>query len=110
MSRKDIQETYSSRIPVFDGKNYAFWKVRMEAYLMSLGVDVWNSVLVDYNVPDIPPTDADDKKIYGNNANAKNSILFGLSKSEIVNVMHCKSTKEVWVKLNQSHEGDDRVK
>ena len=24
--------------------------------------------------------------------------------------MHCKSAKEVWVKLNQNHEGDDKVK
>jgi len=82
----------------------------MEAYLMSLGVDVWTSVLVDYNVPDIPPTDADDKKIYGNNANAKNSILFGLSQSQLIKFMHCKSAKEVWVNLNQGHEGDDKVK
>ena len=24
--------------------------------------------------------------------------------------MHCKHAKEVWVKLNQIHEGDDKVK
>jgi len=24
--------------------------------------------------------------------------------------MHCKSAKDVWEKLNQSHEGDDKVK
>jgi len=47
MYRQEIQEVYSSRIPVFDGINYDFWKVRIEAYLMSLGVDVWTSVLVD---------------------------------------------------------------
>jgi len=65
MSGKEIQEAYSSRIPVFGGKNYSFWKVRMEVYLMSLGVNSWTSVLVSYNVPDIPPTDAYDKNYMG---------------------------------------------
>eukprot|EP00253_Pinus_taeda_P001846 PITA_01846 len=82
----------------------------MGAYLMSLGVDVWTSVLVDYNVRDIPPTDGDGKTLYGNNVKAKNSILFGLSQSELVKVMHYKSAKEVWVKIKQSHEGDEKVK
>jgi len=62
MSRQEIQEAYSSRIIIFDGIKYASWKVIMESYLMSLG-DIWTSVLVDYNVPDIPPTDANGKKI-----------------------------------------------
>ena len=79
MSRKESQGVYSSRIPIFDGTSYVFWKVRMEAYIMSLRVDVWTLVLVDYNVLDIPPTNADGKKLYGNNAKAKNFILFGLS-------------------------------
>lgn len=65
MSRKEIQEAYSSRIHVFYGINYSFWKVIMELYPMSLGVDVWNSILVDYNVPDISPTDVDGRKLYG---------------------------------------------
>ena len=108
MSRKESQEAYSSRIPIFDGTNYAFWKVGMEAYLMSLEVYVWTLVLVDYNVLDIPPTNADGKKIYGNNAKAKNSIFFGLIQSKLVKVMHCKFAKDMWVNLNQSHEGDDK--
>ena len=82
----------------------------MEAYLMSLRVDVWSSVLVDYNVLYVPRGDAYGKILYGNNAKAKNSILSGFIKSELVKVMHYKSTKEVWVKLNRSHEGDDKVK
>jgi hypothetical protein len=30
--------------PLFDGTNFAFWKIRMITYLMSLGVDVWDVV------------------------------------------------------------------
>lgn len=60
-------------------------------------------MLVDYDVLDVPPIDADNKKVHGNNVKTKNVILFGLIYSELVKVMHCKSSKEVWVYLNQSH-------
>jgi len=50
------------------------------------------------------------KKLCGNNAKAKNPILFGLNQSKLVKFMHCKSAKDVWVNINQSHEGDDKVK
>ena len=55
---------------------------------MSLGVDVWRSVLVYYDVPNVPPTDVVGKTIYGNNAKTKNSILFFLSQSELIKVRH----------------------
>ena len=71
----------------------------MEAYLMSLGVDVWNSVLVEYVVPLTPLIDLDRRKNYVNNAKAKNVILFDLNQLELMNVMHCHSTKWVWEKL-----------
>jgi hypothetical protein len=30
------------KIPVFSGEDYAYWKVRMRAFLQSMGADVWN--------------------------------------------------------------------
>lgn len=61
MSRQKSQEAYSSRIPIFHGTNYAFRKVIMEFFHISMGLDVWPSILVDYNVPNIPPTNANGK-------------------------------------------------
>ena len=29
------------KIPVFAGEDYAFWKVRMRAFLQSMGAKVW---------------------------------------------------------------------
>ena len=37
-------ENRSSKIPYFDGTNYAYWKVRMCAYLLSLGHRVWDVI------------------------------------------------------------------
>ena len=35
----------SSRVPMFEGDDYAFWIIRMKNYLMSLGPNVWASVV-----------------------------------------------------------------
>ena len=40
--------TLVTRPPLFDGMNFAFWKVRMRTYLMALGVDVWDVVETGY--------------------------------------------------------------
>jgi hypothetical protein len=39
-----------------------------------------------------------------------NAILEGLSKSKFTKVMHCKLAKEMWEKLKNTYEGDDKVK
>ena len=31
-------------LPYFDGSNYAFWKVRMRAFLCSIDESVWDAV------------------------------------------------------------------
>lgn len=67
-------------------------------------------MLVYYNVPNIHTIVSDGKKLYGNNSKARNAILFGISQSKLVKVMYCRYDKEVWIKLNQSHEGDGKVK
>ena len=45
------QDRSIKKAPIFDGKNFAFWKVRMRTYLMSLGVDVWEVVETGYAKP-----------------------------------------------------------
>ena len=32
--------------PLFDGTNYAYWKIRMKAFLQALGEKVWQAVEV----------------------------------------------------------------
>ena len=34
--------TSLGKIPVFSGEDYAYWKVRMRAFLQSMGADVWD--------------------------------------------------------------------
>src|ERR1700729_332907 len=100
----------SVRPPVFDGTNFNYWKVRVTAYLQSLGTEVWNIVETGYAFPSTTPTDADEKKKYETNAKAVSTLLGCISQTEFMKVMHYKSAKEIWEKIVTSYEGDEQVK
>eukprot|EP00253_Pinus_taeda_P004612 PITA_04612 len=99
----------SIRPPVFDGTNFNYWKVRVTAYLQSLGTEVWNIVETGYSFPSTTPTDADEKKKYETNAKAISTLLGCISQSKFMKVMHYKSAKEIWDKIVTSYEGDEQV-
>ena len=37
--------------PLFDGTNYAYWKVCMKVFLLALGLQVWQAVEVGWIKP-----------------------------------------------------------
>jgi len=88
----------------FYGIDYALWKIRMRVYLQSLEYDVWESVKNGYETPTISLFDIATKKLSDNNAKSINAILEGLSKSKFTKVMNCKLVKEIWDKLQNTHE------
>ena len=45
---------------LFDGINYAYWKVRMRAFLQSLDEKMWQAIEIGYFKPKESPTDWDD--------------------------------------------------
>eukprot|EP00253_Pinus_taeda_P036506 PITA_36506 len=90
--------------------NFVYWKVRITAYLQSLGTEVWNIVEIGYTFPSATPTDAAGKKQYETNAKVVNTLLGSLSQSEFIKVMQLKSAKEIWDKIVMSYEGDEQVK
>ena len=57
-----------------------------------------------------PPTDLEGIKQFGYNAKVVNAILAGLARTVFAKVMHCKTTKEIWDKLQIIYEGDIKVK
>ena len=63
-----------------------------------------------YNVPATPPIDNARKKLYEDNSKETNAILSGLVETIFVKVMHCETAKEIWDKLKNIYEGDDKVK
>ena len=50
-----MEHEYSLVIPPhFDGNNYAYWKVRMKAFLKSIDKRVWNYVEYGWEKPTTP--------------------------------------------------------
>jgi hypothetical protein len=101
--------TSTSKPPLFDGTNFAFWKVRMRTYLMALGDDVWDVVETGYIKPVVLDS-KDDKLEFSFNAKGMNAILNGLAEAKFVNVMHLQTAKEMWDKLISIYEGNEKVK
>lgn len=87
------------RPPIFDGTNFVYWKVRVTAYLQSLGMEVWDIIDTGYSFPSTTPTYPAEKKKYETNAKAVNTLLGCLSQLEFVKVMQYKSAKEIWDKI-----------
>ena len=100
----------SIRPLIFDGTKFIYWKVRVTAYLQSLGTEVWDIIDTWYTFPSATPIDLAEKNKYETNAKAVNTLLGCLSQSEFVKVMQYKSTKEIWDKIVLSYEGDEQVK
>jgi hypothetical protein len=99
----------TNRVPLFDGTNFAFWKIRMRTYLMSLGVDVWDVVEIGYVHP-VVLASKHDKMEFRFNAKAMNAILNGLAEAKFVKFMHSDSTKVMLDKMISSYEGNEKVK
>jgi hypothetical protein len=77
----------TNKAPLFNGTNFAFWKVRMRTYIMSLGDDVWDVVDTGYVNP-VVLANKDDKLEFSFNSKVMNAILSGLAEAEFVKVMH----------------------
>ena len=56
---------------LFDGTNYAYWKVHMRAFLQSLDEKVWQAVEIGWTKPKEAPADWDEAKIKVANFNSR---------------------------------------
>ena len=106
----DQQIRVSSKIPMFEGDDYAFWSIKMKNYLVSIGLDVQALVLQEYNIPKAIPSEAKDKKKFWEHAKALNTLQVGLSKNVLTKVLTCDSAKQLWDKLENIYAGDSKVK
>ena len=98
--------------PYFDGSNYAFWKVRMRAFLCSIDEAVWDAVEIGWTRPEAAKSTWDKAALAESNANSKalNAIFCGVSPDEFHRISHITITKEAWQILETTYEGTKKVK
>ena len=76
--------------PMFDGDDFPYWKVRMEAYLEAVDVGVHKAATQGGSVF------AEDPYFEKNNAKAKNILFRGICKDVFNRVRNCKTAHEIW--------------
>ena len=87
--------------PLFDGTNYAYWKVCMRAFLQSLDEKVWQAVEIGWTKPKKVLADWDDTKIKAANFNSRalNVIFRAVANEEFQKISSTEIAKEAWTIL-----------
>ena len=67
--------------PHYDGNNYAYWKVKMKAFLKSIDERVWNSIEQGLENPTTPVSEwqTSQKEVAAFNSKAMNAIFNAVS-------------------------------
>ncbi|KAK1385647.1 CCHC-type domain-containing protein [Heracleum sosnowskyi] len=118
MAQSNWQERHSNNIPplLLGAENYNDWKFRMKIFLQKDSYE-WDAVENGIIIPmkDGKPTPVkelttDEVNSLNYNARAMNSLLNGLSSTELRKVSACTSAKQVWDTIKVSHEGTSKVR
>ena len=98
--------------PLFDGTNYAYWKVRMRAFLQSLDEKVWQVIEIGWTKPKEVPADWDEEKIKVTNFNSRalNALFSAVTNEEFKKISSIETAKEAWTILQTTYEGTKAVK
>ena len=98
-----MEHGYSLIIPPhFDGNNYAYWKVRMKAFLKSINGRSPLLLLVSGKLL--------KKKVAAFNSKAMNAIFNAVSMEEFKRISNVKVAHTAWNILQTVHEGTKAVK
>ena len=98
--------------PFFDGSNYAFWEVRMHAFLCSIDESIWDTVENGWTRSEATKSTWDKVSLATANANSKalNIIFCGVSPNEFHRISHVIIAKEACEILETTYEGTKNVK
>ena len=98
--------------PSFNGNNYAYWKVRMKAFLKSIDERVWFSVENDWKIliTAIGEWTTVQKEAVSFNSKAMNVIFNAVSMKEFMRISNVEIARIAWNILQTVHEGTKVVK
>ena len=84
--------------PHFDENNYAYWKIRMKAFLKSIDEKVWNSVEYKWEKPTTPVSEwqTSQKEAAAFNSKAMNAIFNAVSMEEFKRISNVEIAHTTW--------------
>ena len=97
---------------LFDGTKYAYWKVRMRAFLQLLEEKVWQAMEIGWTKLKEVPVDWDDAKIKAANFNSRalNALFSAITNEEFKKISSIETVKEAQTILQTTYEGIKVVK
>ena len=97
---------------LFDGTNYAYWKVRMRVFLQSLDEKVWQAMEIGKTKPMEVSTNQDDAKIKAANFNSRalNALFNTVTNDEFKKISSTETAKEAWTIFQTTYEGTKAIK
>ena len=98
--------------PHFDGNNYAYWKVRMKAFLKSIDERFWNSVEYGWEKPTtlVSEWQTSQKEAAAFNSKAMNAIFNAVSVEEFKRISNVEVAHTAWNILQIVYGGTKAVK
>ena len=96
----------------FDGNNYAYWKVRMKAFLKSIDERVWNSVEYRWEklTTLVSEWSTSQKEAAAFNSKVMNAIFNAISMEEFKRIFNVEVAHTAWNILQTVREGTKTVK
>ena len=84
------------KIPVFSGEDYSYWKVRMRAFLQSMGAEVWD--ITRNQAYEVLAIRTSPLQVFEHEANAKavNALFAGVSRAEFSRVQCFQEAHKIW--------------
>jgi hypothetical protein len=90
---------------IFEGDDFPYWKIRMEAYLEAIDVGCLRAATEGLPKVKDPANPIDDEEKYDQwNAKAKNTLYRGLGKDIFNYMRNTKDAHELWTNLCALHE------
>ena len=101
-----MEHGHSLRIPPhFDGNNYAYWKVRIKAFLKSIDEKDWSSVEWEKLITPISEWQTSHKEVVTFNSKTINAIFNAVSIDEFKRISNVEIAHTAWNILQTVHEG-----
>ena len=97
--------------PHFNGNNYAYWKVKMKAFLKSIDEKVQNSVEYGWEKPTTPVSEwqTSQKEAIAFNSKTMNAIFNAISMEKFKRISNVGVAHTAWNILQTMHEGTKAV-
>ena len=86
--------------PFFDGIHFDYWKFRMEVYIQSIDLDLWDIILDGFSCNSNQSLNANDKHCFSLNIRAMQILRNSLYDDAYDRIRNCSSAKDIWDVLN----------